>query len=206
MEALIVDDDVRARELLSEFCRGQGFEVATAHDGRAAIAAIHRYPEQFAVIVTDLHLPGADGFEVLKAARDANPSVYVVMITGYASIDSASAPFARVPTDYLAKPFALGQLEVALTRIRDRMALEQENRELTKLVGGRDAAAMPDLGWRPQAIEESLAHIEALLRTRAQRLKVNGVVAQLPLPHAPRSRRRRVAPCWCSHGGGTKRS
>jgi CheY-like chemotaxis protein len=55
-EALIVDDDVRARELLSEFCRGQGFEVATAHDGRAAIAAITRDPAQFAVIITDLHL------------------------------------------------------------------------------------------------------------------------------------------------------
>ena len=93
-EALIVDDDVRARELLSEFCRGQGFEVATAHDGRAAIAAIARDPGQFAVIITDLHLPGADGFEVLKAAREANSSVYVVMITGYASIDSV---FRAVP-------------------------------------------------------------------------------------------------------------
>jgi CheY-like chemotaxis protein len=49
-EGLIVDDDVGARELLSEFCRGQGFEVATAHDGRAAIAAIARDPKQFAVI------------------------------------------------------------------------------------------------------------------------------------------------------------
>jgi len=166
-EALIVDDDVRARELLSEFCRAQGFEVATAHDGRAAIAAITRDPGQFAVIITDLHLPGADGFEVLEAARDANPSVYVVMITGYASIDSAVRAVREGAYDYLAKPFALGQLEVVLTRIRDRMALEHENRELTKLVGVRDSPAVPsDLSWRLQAIEERLAHIEALLRTR----------------------------------------
>jgi DNA-binding NtrC family response regulator len=167
-EALIVDDDVRARELLSEFCRNQGFEVATAHDGRAAISAVTRDSRQFALIITDLHLPGADGFEVLKAARSANPSVYVVMITGYASIDSAVRAVREGAYDYLAKPFALGQLEVVLTRIRDRMALEQENRELSKLVGGRDAAALSsDLGWRLQAIEERLAHIEALLRTRA---------------------------------------
>ena len=165
-EALIVDDDVRARELLSEFCRGQGFDVATAHDGRAAIAAISRDPKQFAVIITDLHLPGADGFEVLRAARDANPSVYVVMITGYASIDSAVRAVREGAYDYLAKPFALGQLEVVLTRIKDRMALEQENRELSKLVGRDAAAASADLGWRLQAIEERLAHIEALLRTR----------------------------------------
>jgi DNA-binding NtrC family response regulator len=131
------------------------------------MGAIARDPKQFAVIITDLHLPGADGFEVLRAARDANPSVYVVMITGYASIDSAVRAVREGAYDYLAKPFALGQLEVVLTRIKDRMALEQENRELSKLVGGRDAAAgNADLSWRLQAIEERLAHIEALLRTR----------------------------------------
>jgi len=167
MEALIVDDDERARELLSEFCRAQGFEVATAHDGRAAIASITRDPGQFAVIITDLHLPGADGFEVLRTARDANPSVYVVMITGYASIDSAVRAVREGAYDYLAKPFALGQLEVVLTRIKDRMSLERENRELTRLVGARDAGGAPsDLSWRLKAIEERLAHIEALLRTR----------------------------------------
>jgi DNA-binding NtrC family response regulator len=165
-EALIVDDDVRARELLSEFCRSQGFEVATAHDGRAAIAAIARDPGQFSLIITDLNLPGADGFDVLRAAREANPSVYVVMITGYATIDSAVRAVREGAYDYLAKPFALGQLEVALTRIRDRMALEEENRELSKRVS-RDGSSVPvDLGWRLQAIEERLAHIEALLRTR----------------------------------------
>lgn len=166
-EALIVDDDLRARELLSEFCRAQGLDVATAHDGRAAISAIVRDPTQFGVIITDLHLPGADGFEVLRAAREANPSVYVVMVTGYASIDSAVRAVREGAYDYLAKPFALGQLEVVLRRIRDRMALEQENRELTKLVHVRDTPSqVPDLGWRLQAIEERLAHIEALLRTR----------------------------------------
>ena len=70
-ELLIVDDDVRATELLSEFCRRQGFEASTAHDGRAAIAAIRRDPGQFVLIITDLHLPGAGGFEVLRAAREA---------------------------------------------------------------------------------------------------------------------------------------
>src|SRR6266508_4049495 len=88
-EVLIVDDEVQARELLSEFCRAQGHTVATANDGRAALAAIARAPRQFGIIITDLQLPGADGFEVLKAAREANAGVYVVMITGYASIDSA---------------------------------------------------------------------------------------------------------------------
>lgn len=104
-EALIVDDDVRARELLSEFCRGQGFEVATAHDGRAAIAAITRDPGQSAVIITDLNVPSADGFDAVRAARGASPSVYVVMITGYATIDTAVGAVREGTYDYLARPF-----------------------------------------------------------------------------------------------------
>ena len=118
-EVLIVDDEVQTRELLSEFCQAQGYTVATAHDGRAALTAIARGPRQFSVVITDLQLPGADGFDVLRAAREANPSAYVVMITGYASLDSAVGAVRDGAYDYLAKPFALGQLEVIL-RARSR--------------------------------------------------------------------------------------
>ena len=164
---LIADDETDTCELFAEFARAHGMRVATAYDGRAAISALERSPQEFSIVVTDLQMPGADGFEVLRAARALNPDCHVVMITGYATIDTAVRAVREGAYDYLAKPFALGQLEVVLTRIRDRMALEQENRELSKLVGGRDAAAMSsDLGWRLQAIEERLAHIEALLRTR----------------------------------------
>ena len=166
LEILIVDDEAETRELLSEFCLRQGLTVATAQDGRAAISAIQRAPAQFGVVITDLHLPGADGFQVLKAARDANPSCYVVIITGYASIDSAIRAVREGAYDYLAKPFALGQLEVVLRRIRDRMALERENRELTRQVGGTREGALPvrELSWRLEAIEDRLARIETLLR------------------------------------------
>jgi len=142
--------------------------VATANDGRAAIAALMRSPKQFAIVITDLQLPGADGFEVLTSARQGNPSVYVVMITGYATIDSAVRAVREGAYDYLAKPFALGQLEVVLRRIKDRMSLEEENRELSRRVVGHEGhGATSDLGWRLQAIEERLAHIEALLKARA---------------------------------------
>src|SRR5262245_33163712 len=88
-EVLIVDDDPDTREVLSEFCRTLGLTVATAEDGRAALAAIERSPAQYRVVLTDICMPGADGFEVLKVVRGANPSAYVVMITGYATLDSA---------------------------------------------------------------------------------------------------------------------
>ena len=166
IHALIVEDEVDTLELLTEFCRRHGLEVAAARDGRAAIAEIVRTPAHFEIVIADVNLPGADGFDVLKAAREANASAYVVIITGYASLDSAVRAVREGAYDYLAKPFSLGQLEIVLLRIRDRMLLERENRELLKRQsGGRvTAGSSPDVGARLSAIEDRLARIETLLR------------------------------------------
>jgi len=168
LDVLIVDDERETRELLADFCRTLGFGVATAQDGRTAMAAVQRQPSQFAVVLTDLSMPGADGFEVLRAARAANPSCYVVMITGYATLDSAVRAVKEGAYDFLAKPFAFGQLEIILSRIRDRMALERENRALADQVARARSlsAGAADYGWRLDAIEQRLGDIERLLRGR----------------------------------------
>lgn len=129
-EVLIVDDEAGARELLIEFFRARGFHVTGAQDGRAAILALQRPHARFGLVVTDLNLPGADGFAVLHAARQANESCYVVIVTGYASLDSAIRAVRVGAYDYLTKPFSLGQLDVILSRICDRAGLELENRQL----------------------------------------------------------------------------
>jgi DNA-binding NtrC family response regulator len=167
LDVLIVDDEPETCDVLAEHCRARGLEVSVAQDGRG-ITAVERNPAQFALILTDLHMPGADGFEVLKAARAANPSSYVVMMTGYATLDSALRAVREGAYDYLPKPFSLGQLDVVLARVRDRMALERENRDLLRLTKGATASGSAnDVAWRLTAIEERLASIESLLRTRA---------------------------------------
>jgi DNA-binding NtrC family response regulator len=167
-EVLIVDDEPETCDVLSEHCRTRGLDASVAQDGRAAITAIDRSPSRFGVIITDLHMPGADGFEVLRSVRAANPSAYVVMMTGYATIDSALRAVREGAYDYLPKPFSLGQLDVVLARIRDRMALERENRELLRQTKGAVAStaalSVSDLSWRLSALEERLATIEGLLR------------------------------------------
>ena len=164
---LIADDETDTCELFAEFARSHGMRVATAYDGRAAISALERSPQEFSIVITDLQMPGADGFEVLRAARALNPDCHVVMITGYATIDTAVRAVREGAYDYLAKPFALGQLEVVLRRIRDRIALETENRALARKISERAPAAMPrDVMDRFDAIETRLATIERLLRDR----------------------------------------
>jgi DNA-binding NtrC family response regulator len=159
-EALVVDDEADIRELLSEYLQARGFTTATAKDGRAAIAALERSGGRYGLVLTDINMPGADGFEVLRAARAVNASAYVVIITGYASLDSAIQAVRHGAHDYITKPFSLGQIDVILSKINDRIALERENRELSSRAPGGGASSLDS---RLDAIERRLARIEALL-------------------------------------------
>jgi DNA-binding NtrC family response regulator len=170
LEALVVDDEADVRELLVEHLRHRGLRVAAAADGRAAVAAIQREPARYRLILTDLQLPGIDGLGVLQAARAANPSVVVVIVTGYASLDSAIQAVRLGAYDYLTKPFSLGQIDVILQRLHDRLALEEENRRLQRQLGEREASDLrsPILS-RLEAIEQRLARIEHQLRDALER-------------------------------------
>jgi DNA-binding NtrC family response regulator len=163
-EVLVVDDEPGVRELLFEFFQGRGFTVATAQDGQAAIATLQRSNGCYGLVVTDLSLPGADGFAVLQAARQANPASYVVIVTGYASLDSAINAVRVGAYDYLTKPFTLSQLEVILERIRDRMALQHASRRLQSAAIDADyperTAATGRIDERLTAIEQALTRIE----------------------------------------------
>jgi len=168
-EALIVDDDEAVREVIASYFVRLGYAVTGATDGRSAISLLERSNGRYKVVVTDLSLPGADGLAVLKAARSANPSTYVVIVTGYASLDSAIAAVRLGAYDYLTKPFSLGQLDVILRRIDDRESLERENRELHQADGppspGRPAVSLGEFGDRLTRIESALGRIEASLGT-----------------------------------------
>src|SRR3954470_15024428 len=140
-EVLVVDDEPGARELLLEFFQSRGFSVSGASDGRAAISALQRSNGSIGLVVTDLSLPGADGFAVLQAARHANAATYVVIVTGYASLDSAIRAVRVGAYDYLTKPFSLSQLQIILDRISDRIRLQEAARRLQP---GRAVADYPE--------------------------------------------------------------
>jgi DNA-binding NtrC family response regulator len=177
LEVLVVDDEEEIRELLVEYFRDRGFETSTAADGRAAITAIERDPARYRLILTDLQMPGADGLAVLRAAKAANPSCYVVIITGYASLDSAVQAVRGGAYDYLTKPFSMGQIDVVVQRVTDRVALEAENRQLTRQLGARvpqEREMSPEMSAsiaaRLDTVENRLSRIEALLRDLSDRL------------------------------------
>lgn len=191
LEVLLVDDEVATLHLLEQFCRTRNLSVTTASDGGAAIDLLARNPTRFTIVLTDINTPGADGFDVLRTARNGNR--YVVMITGYATLDSAVRAVREGAYDYLAKPFSLGQLDMMLARIRQLLALECEIRDLrgrlavvpcgvpaatSSTVGDGAPAATPsaamrrravgptlDLTNRVDTVESRLGKIEEILRT-----------------------------------------
>ncbi|MGE0863985.1 MAG: response regulator, partial [Vicinamibacterales bacterium] len=130
---------------------------------------------RFGLVVTDLNLPGADGFAVLQAARQANNNCYVVIVTGYASLDSAIHAVRVGAYDYLTKPFSMGQLDVVLTRITDRASLEQQNRVLGQMPVNSRAGSRPQAAGASASLatieqgmarmEEAIARIEARLNS-----------------------------------------
>ncbi|MCL4848030.1 MAG: response regulator [Acidobacteria bacterium] len=169
-DVLVVDDEPDVLDLLAEYFRNRGLPVTVATDGRAAVAELARDPSRFGLVVTDLHLPGVDGLAVLEAARRANPSCFVIIITGYASLDSAIQAVRLGAYDYLTKPFSLGQIDIVLERLHDRLALERENRRLLKQIGQRDPAeARTPVLARLDSIDARLARLEAALRELAER-------------------------------------
>jgi len=171
LRVLVVDDEPDVRELMAEFFRDHGCEVGSAVDGRAAIAAVERDPGRYHLVLVDLHLPGADGLSVLRAVRLANPSACVVIVTGYASLDSAVEAVRAGAYDYLAKPFSTGQLQVILRRVSDRLELETENRLLARQLRGRASpnpatpvfTPVPTVSERLDRIDGRLRRIEQLL-------------------------------------------
>jgi DNA-binding NtrC family response regulator len=168
-DVLVADDEPDVRELLVEFFRHRGYGVASASDGRAAIAEIERTKSRFGLILTDLNMPGADGLAVLAHARRTNPSAAVVIITGYASLDSAIKAVRLGAYDYLTKPFALGQLEILLKRVTDRVALETENRQLARMVDGRDQGDAPSTAVRLEALERRIERLESMFTASTPR-------------------------------------
>ncbi len=107
---LIIDDEEAIRDSCSQVLKKDGYTVKTAKDGIEGLRLIKN--KSFQVVFLDLRLPGIDGMEVLSRIKEENPETPVVIITAYASIESAVEAMKRGAFDYLAKPFSPEELRL----------------------------------------------------------------------------------------------
>ncbi len=109
---LVVDDEAIVRESLRDWLTDDGYQVEVAEDGEAALKAIAK--QDFGVAILDLMLPGKNGIEVLREAKEKKPYLKGIIITAYASVPTAVEAMKEGAVDYLPKPVQLNHLEALI--------------------------------------------------------------------------------------------
>ncbi|MEN8183275.1 MAG: sigma-54 dependent transcriptional regulator [Myxococcota bacterium] len=125
---LVVDDERSMQEFLEIFFRREGFEVVTAGAVESALLAIEA--DDFDLVVSDVQMPGRSGLEVLRAVKASSSDTIVVMITAFASTESAIAAMKEGAYDYITKPFKLDELSLVVEKALEKKLLSSENRRL----------------------------------------------------------------------------
>lgn len=136
---LVIDDEAVALRTLADVFEREPYEVVACQGGAAGLAALEREP--FDVVLTDLRMPGVDGMEILRRARALCPDTQVIVVTGYAALDSAIEAMKQGAYHYVAKPYRLDEVREVVRGAAEVARLRRENRSLRERVDGADAKA-----------------------------------------------------------------
>ena len=127
---LVVDDEQSMRELLGIMLGQVGYAVTLADGGEPAVQALKT--DDFDLVITDLRMRKVDGLAVLRAAKDHSPRTVVLVVTAFASTETAVEAMKLGAYDYVTKPFKLDELRLTIANALERKRLQDENRELKR--------------------------------------------------------------------------
>ena len=160
---LIVDDEPDMLENCSRILSRQGYGCLTAENGRAALAILER--ERPDLLLTDLKMPEMDGMALMRHAHEVDPDLPVIMITGFASIESAVVAVRAGAFDYLPKSFSVDQLRVAVERALRHRGLQVENRNLRQQL--RQTLGLENVVGRSPAMTQVFELVKKAARSEA---------------------------------------
>jgi two-component system response regulator HydG len=130
---LVVDDDYAHRTMLKTLLTGWGYKIIEADDGLTAIEKVQNEP--FDLILMDIRMAKVSGLEALAEIKAYNPSISVIMMTAYSSVETAVEALKKGAYDYLTKPLDFDELRLAIERAMDHYQLREENRLLRETLG-----------------------------------------------------------------------
>ncbi|MDR1043928.1 MAG: sigma-54 dependent transcriptional regulator [Candidatus Adiutrix sp.] len=160
---LIVDDEGHIRKILSIMLGKRGYRCRLAASGQEALAILGQ--EEFDAVLTDLKMPGLDGLELLARIKGENPEQIVIMLTAFATVDTALSAMKAGAYDYLSKPFKEEEIVLVLEKALERGRLIDENRLLKRQIKERfDISSF--LGQSP-AMQKVFDLIAKVAETRA---------------------------------------
>ncbi len=131
---LVVDDDEDILDLIDRHLSNRGYEVLTAYDGEQAISLLEKL--RFDLVITDLKMPKFDGMEVLRRAKERDPNIEVVILTGHGTMDNVVEALRDGGAfDYLQKPLHnIKQLSFVTKKALERKRLRIENEKLLEAI------------------------------------------------------------------------
>jgi len=132
---LVADDDTAHRTMLRKLLSGWGYAITEADDGGSAVEAVRRQP--FDLILMDIRMIKVSGLTALTEIKAFNPAIPVVIMTAYASVETAVEALKKGAYDYLTKPLDFDELRLTLERAVDHSHLKEENRLLRANLGER---------------------------------------------------------------------
>jgi len=155
---LVVDDEETMRDSCQQALSQDGNRVKVAEDGSTALAMLEK--ESFDLVILDLKMPGLSGMEVLEKVKEEYPEVVVVVITGYATIESAVEAMKKGAYDFIPKPFTPDSLRVIVKRALEKRRLSLENILLrTELKGRFGPEVIVGQGTSMQKVEELVRQV-----------------------------------------------
>lgn len=132
---LVVDDDLTHRTMLRTLLSGWGYTIVEADDGSTAIEKARQRP--FDLILMDIRMIKVSGLQAMMEIKAYNPAIPVVIMTAYASVETALDALKNGAYDYLTKPLDFDELRLTLERAMDHTRLREENRQLRESIGNR---------------------------------------------------------------------
>lgn len=130
---LIIDDEKAIRKTLSEILSYEGYKIDEAGDGEEGVK---KFGEKiYDVVLCDIKMPKLDGIEFLERAKELNPDVPVIMISGHGNVDNAVEAVKKGAFDYISKPPDLNRLLITLRNALDKQSLVTETKVLKRKVG-----------------------------------------------------------------------
>ena len=158
---LIVDDEPSMRDMLRIVLRKDGYDVHVASNGREAVAALEH--EVFDLLLTDIRLPDVDGVQVLREAKARNRDIVALMMTAYASTETAVEALRLGAADYFTKPFNMDELRLKVRQHLESRRLRVENILLKRALA--TSHVFGDIVGRSPAMVELFSLIEMIAPT-----------------------------------------
>ncbi|MDX9770386.1 MAG: sigma-54 dependent transcriptional regulator [Tenuifilaceae bacterium] len=130
LKIFVVDDERIVRVTTADDLRDAGYAVREFASGQAAIQYISDTDEEVDLIITDLKMPHMDGLEFLAKAKQLRPNTFVLLMTAFATVDTAVQAMKLGAYDYISKPFNIEELLLSIERIKEVKEVKDENRQL----------------------------------------------------------------------------